>query len=179
MKKEFNKVNIILAPDIVMYLDKTDSTIQREGALFLMRKDAEKVLTDKNLEQINNVVSKHYNNIILSDTHIGDEILITKAIREKVLEKKLQEVRKAELVITDRLHGMIFAAITSTPCIAFGNYNHKIKSSFKGLEHFKYIKYIEDIEQLEEKIKELRLLKEYKYNKEFAQKFHNEILKCV
>ena len=100
-------------------------------------------------------------------------------LKEKVLETKLQEARESELVITDRLHGMIFAAITSTPCIAFGNYNHKITSSFIWLEHFGYVKYIEDIGKLEETIKQIRELKEHRYNNEFAQKLHNEILKYV
>lgn len=179
MKKEFYKANVILAPDIVMYLDKTDDNIKRDGVTLFLRDDAEKVLTEGDSKQINDVISKYYNNILHTDTHIGDEIKITKEIREKMLEPKLQEAREAELVITDRLHGMIFAAITSTPCIAFGNYNHKITSSFKWLEHLNYIKYIEDVGKLEETVEELRKLKEHKYNNEFAQKLHKQILKYV
>lgn len=179
MKKEFYKANVILAPDIVMYLDKTDVDIKRNGLTLFLRNDAEKVLTAEETKIINEVVSKYYNKILHTDTHIGDDIKITKQLRQKMLEPKLQEARRAELVITDRLHGMIFAAITSTPCIAFGNYNHKIKSSFKWLEHLNYIKYIEDVGQLEEAIIELKKLKEHRYNNEFAQKLHEEILKYV
>lgn len=179
MKNEFYKANIILAPDIVMYLDKTDIGGERNGATLFLRNDAEKVLTEEETKEIKNTVSKYYKKILNKDTHIGDEIKITKEIREKMLELKLQEARSAELVITDRLHGMIFAAITSTPCIAFGNYNHKIKSSFKWLKDFKYIKYVEDISQLEEAIKELKELKQVRYNNEFAKKGHSEILKYV
>ena len=50
-------------------------------------------------------------------------------LTEEKIEEMLKKYRKCQLVITDRLHGMIFAAITSTPCIALGNYNHKIKSN--------------------------------------------------
>lgn len=179
MKKEFYKTNIILAPDIVMYLDKTDVNVKRNGATLFLRDDAEKVLTEEETRQINSIVSKYFNKILNTDTHIGDGIKITKELREQMLEPKLQEARSAELVITDRLHGMIFAAITSTPCIAFGNYNHKIKSSFKWLKDFKFIKYIEDISKLEEAIKELKDLKQVRYRNEFAKKNHSEILKYV
>jgi pyruvyl transferase EpsI len=34
-----------------------------------------------------------------------------------------------EVVVTDRLHGMIFAAITGTPCVVLQNSNHKIEST--------------------------------------------------
>lgn len=179
MKKEFNKANVILAPDIVMYLDKTNVNIKRSGATLFLRNDAEKILTEEDSKKINEVVSKHYTKVLYTDTHIGNDIKITKDLREKMLEPKWQEARKSELVITDRLHGMIFAAITSTPCIAFGNYNHKIKSSFKWLENFNYIKYIEDVEQLEDAVKELKNLKDHTYNNQFAKELHNQIMKYV
>lgn len=179
MKKEFNKANVILAPDIVMYLDKTDASVKRNGITLFLRKDSEKILTDDDSKKINQIATKYYTNVLYTDTHIGDEIKITKSLREKMLETKWKEVREAELVITDRLHGMIFAAITSTPCIAFGNYNHKIKSSFKWLENLKYVKYIDSVEELEEAVKELKGLKNYKYNNEFAKKLHKEMLKYV
>ena len=46
---------------------------------------------------------------------------INKKVEEEKIEEMLKKYRKCQLVITDRLHGMIFAAITSTPCIALGN----------------------------------------------------------
>ena len=60
-----------------------------------------------------------------------------KKLEEKI-EEMLKKYRKCQLVITDRLHGMIFATITSTPCIALGNYNHKIKSCSETLEPVSY-----------------------------------------
>ena len=156
-----------------------DNNKKRDGALLAMRNDSEKVLTDEDVKHIENSISKHYKNIIHTDTHIGNKIRITKKIRENMLETKLDEFRKAEIVITDRLHGMIFAAITATPCIAFGNYNHKIKSSFEWLKHLNYIKYVENTEELNVAINEIREQKEVEYNNEFAQKLYKEVLKYV
>ena len=45
--------------------------------------------------------------------------------REQLLKQKIEEFQSAELVITDRLHGMIFSVITGTPCIAFDNLMRK------------------------------------------------------
>ena len=59
--------------------------------------------------------------------------------------KKLQEFADAEFVITDRLHGMVFAAITETPCIVFSNYNQKVKGTYEWISCLPYIKYARDV----------------------------------
>ena len=57
--------------------------------------------------------------------------------------KKLDEFRKSKLVVTDRLHGMLFAAITGTPCIALGNSSGKVKGVYDWLTHLDYIQYVD------------------------------------
>lgn len=177
MKREFYNVNVILTPDIVMYLNETQER-ERKGALLAIRRDVEKILTDDNMEEIKKLVSKHFDNMKITDTHLGD-IQIYCDMRKDVFEDKLEEFRNAELVITDRLHGMIFAAITSTPCIALGNYNHKIESSFEWLKSQKYLKFLEDTNSLEEAIIELKKLKDCNYNNEFALKEYQKILDTI
>ena len=44
---------------------------------------------------------------------------------------KFKDFQKSELVITDRLHGMIFCYITKTPCIVMPNNNHKILMTYE------------------------------------------------
>ena len=80
----------------------------------------------------------------------------------------LKKYRKCQLVITDRLHGRIFAARSITPCIALGNYNHKIKSCSETLEHLGYIKYVDNVEEIEENIKYLMSNEFEKYDNKFA-----------
>ena len=91
-------------------------------------------------------------------------------MRKKEVKNKLEQFKKAKLIITDRLHGMIFAAITSTPCIALGNYNHKIKSCSETLEHLGYIKYVDNVEEIDENIK-------YLMSNEF-EKYDNKCCRC-
>ena len=63
--------------------------------------------------------------------------------REFFLNKKLDEFAKAEIVITDRLHGMIFATITGTPCIAFDNLSNKVSGVYEWIMDQSYVKCID------------------------------------
>ena len=150
MKREFPNVNVILTPDIVMYLNETKNR-ERKGIIYAMRSDVEKVLSNDQMAQIDKITSKYFEKRTFTDTyHTVDKI--DDEVREKVFKEKLDEFRSAELVITDRLHGMIFSTITSTPCIALGNYNHKIRSSFEWLKDQKYIKFLDNIDNIDRKV---------------------------
>lgn len=81
-----------------------------------------------------------------------------------IVEQKIEMWSRASIVLTDRLHGMIFSAITGTPCVAFSNYNHKIKESYEWIKYLPYIKYAENITQAREYIEELVNMKESNYD---------------
>ena len=177
MKREFPDVNVILTPDIVMYLNRTQD-VKREGIIYAMRSDIEKVLTKDQMAKIDEIASKYFEKRTFTDTYYKED-RIECDVREKIIEEKLDEFRSAELVITDRLHGMVFSTITSTPCIALGNYNHKIKSSFEWLKSQKYVKFLDSIDKIEEAIIELKQLKDAKYNNEFAHKEYKKIIDLI
>ena len=66
-------------------------------------------------------------------------------VREFEVERKFDEFRRARLVITDRLHGMIFAAITGTPCIALNNSSGKVEGVWSlWLRHLDYVKFVRE-----------------------------------
>lgn len=178
MKKEFSNVNVILAPDIVMYLNETKN-LKRKGALMAIRNDKEKTLDVQIIEMIKQEVLKKIDNIVITDTCMSRGQCLIGEARDKVFQEKLDEFRGAELIITDRLHGMIFAAITGTPCIAFGNYNYKIESSFEWLKEQKYIKFMKDTSNLEKIITELTNKEQYEYNNDFAIKEYKKILDVI
>ena len=175
MKREFNKNKVIQTPDIVTYLNETKEDEKREGLLFILRSDIEANLTQEQIKQIDTIAKKYFDKIEYSDTAKGGMIL--EKHRKTKLENMFNKYRKAQLVITDRLHGMIFAAITSTPCIALDNYNHKIRACSVTLEGLDYIKYIESIDEIEEKIKYLLNNKFDKYNNEFAIRQFEQIMR--
>lgn len=178
MKEEFKNNKIIKTPDIVTYLDKSDKTKQnRDGLLIILRNDVESNLSKEQIDKICLMSKQYFSKIEINDTAKGNGI--SEKNRDAKIEEMLNKYKKAQLVITDRLHGMIFAAITSTPCIALGNYNHKIKACSKTLEHLGYIQYIEDIDKIEEQIKYLISVNFDKYSNEFATEQLKQILEEV
>ena len=89
----------------------------------------------------------------------------------------IKKVKKSKLFITDRLHGMLFAAITGTPCIAINNKTGKVKGVFDTMSSKnKYIKYIADIRSVEDCIESLNIEKEYRFaNSSLREKLLNII----
>ena len=179
--------NVILTPDIVMYLNKTNPKQERNGALLSLRKDREGVLTEIQKDEIKNEAQKNFDNIIITDTvaeYITNEdkvleYMINVNRREKELNKKWDQFKKVEVVITDRLHGMVFCAITSTPCIVISNYNHKVKDTYEWLKDLNYIKFVNDIEEIPGLIKQLKGIEIKEYNNSFAMKNYEKILEVM
>lgn len=56
---------------------------------------------------------------------------VSKEKREEKVKQKLREVYECSFIITDRLHGMIFAYLVGTPCIVFDNKTHKVSGVYK------------------------------------------------
>lgn len=177
MKKHFYNNKIYLTPDIVMTLNKSLNK-NREGALLLFRTDKEKTLEDKKIEKIKEIVKNEFGKYIMSDMNLGSGIVnIGGKKREEVLNNKFEQFQSTKIAITDRLHGMIFAAITETPCVVFGNFNHKISESYKWLENLEYIQFCDNIEELEQAIEKVTKVKNKKYDNKFAEEAIIEILK--
>ena len=177
MKEHFNKAKIYLTPDIVMTLKETADK-PRNGVILMFRKDKEKTLGNTESDFIYKYVSEHYSTYKFSDMNIGTKILnnISEKIRARILERKFAEIQNAELVITDRLHGMIFSAITQTPCVVFNSLTHKIVESYKWLQNLEYIQICDNIKNLEDCINKVTASKQNIYNENFAEKIISDIL---
>lgn len=111
------------SPDMCLYLDERKPRA-REGVLLCFRQDREKMLDDAAIRTIEDHLLAQ--GVIFRQMTTVLEKTITTARSELALEKKLEEFRKARLVITDRLHAALFCAVTGTPCIAFDNLTNKV-----------------------------------------------------
>lgn len=169
MKKNF-KCNVVFTPDIVLYLNEIDNdNTTRNGALFLIRHDEESIFSDEQRNGMFDYIKKRFNgNVVISDT-MHDRYLRDDE-RRIVFNKKLDQIRDKEIVITDRLHGMIFSVITGTPCVVLGNYNHKIRESAKWFRDFNYVKYVDDIKNVPNAVEELIKIEKIIYNDEEIRK---------
>lgn len=144
MKNTFEKNKVIENPDMVFYMEnmECDYEYDRENILVCLRNDLEGFINVENKKKIINNLKLDYENVIVSDTVINKNINIE--TRGVELKSIWNEFFKSKVVITDRLHGMIFSVITKTPCIVIRNSDHKIIESYKWIRNLNYIKLIED-----------------------------------
>lgn len=131
-----------LIPDIVMTLDKREPISTRKGITFCMRNDIESGISQEFKEELRLQLANQYD-IVDYDTHIGRGGLSIRE-REQELNKIWSQFRSSEWVITDRLHGMIFAYITGSPCIVLPNNNYKIEGCYSWIKDCGYIFYTDE-----------------------------------
>lgn len=156
MKEMYPKARVILTPDIVLSSTCNDygvSIVERSGVLFVTRTDLEKSIDDNTWEELKSKISQQ--GICYSVTDMYSKTPVTKENRAVIVREKMQEFCKAQLVITDRLHGMVFAALTDTPCVAFGNFNSKVKGTYEWINYLPYIRYVETLKEALEIIPKL------------------------
>lgn len=142
MKVAFPKAKVIFCPDIVLYLDYRNKFEKKGGIGICLRNDKERVLTDVQHEQLYKMYPEHLSLTTLDET----DLPITYMNRKSVVERKLQEFGENRLILTDRLHGTIFAFITGTSCIAFPNTNGKVERVCKYLSENGDILFTDNVE---------------------------------
>ncbi len=180
IKKNFD-AKTELRIDTVATYDASDlalSDAERKGILLCLRSDKESNLSAKEkikvIEAAESVgrekactkeieaSSEKMNNrrcfddiysVLVTDTCVGYDIADNE--RESAIKDKLRLFGGSRLVITDRLHGMIFAYVTKTPCIVIGNNHHKVRDAYKMLETGVNIRYVECIDDISHLIQEM------------------------
>lgn len=180
-KSRFKKNNIIICPDIVFYYTPQENIDKRTDITICLRDDVEKVLKEDDEIKIIEFIKSKYKNVVITDTVCKHDVKREK--RKENIESILKQFYKSKLIITDRIHGMIFATITNTPCIVMSNYNHKVKETYKWIKHLNYIKFIEDISDIEDIIISLVDYttdnKYDKFNKDEFEKYYNNLANII
>ncbi|HBQ2863505.1 TPA: polysaccharide pyruvyl transferase family protein [Klebsiella pneumoniae] len=137
------KVPVFHVPDIVLSQDESRNNRRGEDIIIMFRSDQECLLSKELANDIINYFSNQ-GKLTVTDNYVEDYVPTFEKNREELLNKKFDEFRNAKLVITDRLHGMIFAYITKTPAIVFDNSYGKVSFSYKNwLEGCTYVSYLE------------------------------------
>lgn len=169
-------VKVRLVPDMVMILNKTNPKIKRtEVVTTFLRRDVEK-LTDPRIEALLARVQEKYP-LAMRDTVSDYWYYVDDRNREAFLDHKLREFQTSKFIITDRLHGMIFAAITKTPAIVFDNNNHKIFNLYHTwLENCQYLQFINhemDDAQITAAVEQLLNNQDYTFDQDRFKKLIN------
>lgn len=176
MKRLFPKVHVELIPDIVTSLKMdTISASKRRGILLCMRHDHEKAFSESDYTALLSFLQKEYESINITDT-IADTDPLSVDDGDHLVIGKLAEFKEAQLVITDRLHGMVFAAITGTPCVAINNANKKVENVYRWLENLEYVKFSEnDLPCIQDAIREIDLSKDYAYDNKALKPYFDKL----
>lgn len=118
-----------LRPDMALYI-KPLSIHHKESRQLVccLRDDREKSRNDQLFDYLSNYSYKYNVNLVIKST-IANSATPTWRRKSKIIDI-IKCFSKSDMVITDRLHGMIFSYLTSTPCIAIDNSTHKVQGVY-------------------------------------------------
>lgn len=132
--------NVKLMPDMVMSLNESQPGMKRHGCLICLRNDKEKTLSESQTATVFDSAKQLFKNDVI-EIDMQNDVDVSLDERMQTLDQKFDQFRHAELVITDRLHGMIFSAITGTACIVVNSRSHKLLGCYEWIKHLDYIRF--------------------------------------
>lgn len=156
MKALYPNTRILLTPDIVLSasMELFHAKEQpRVGVLLCLRRDAERVLGQEVHDELEAKLQSQKIPYDFVDMYTNE--MVTRENRRALVRQKMEQLSSARLVITDRLHGMVFCALTGTPCIALSNNNHKVRGTYEWISYLPYIRYTDNLTQAWEQLPEL------------------------
>lgn len=169
--------DVRLMPDMVLSLDEYREKTVRKGCMVCLRSDHEKTRTpeqeEKLVEQVRNLFGA---DIRFSDMCIDRRV--SPEERRAALDAKFDEFRASELVVTDRLHAMIFSAITGTPCIVVDSKSPKVRGCYEWIRHLDYIRFADDPEQIGEIYRQIPD-KEHRFDNQIYAEYYQELAEKI
>lgn len=139
--------NVSLFPDMVLSLNYYNGYNVRSGCVLCLRDDTEGLLDEDKLTVIKQIADELFaENVISSDTFVDKPVGVSE--RKEAIMAKFNVFSSAKLVITDRLHGMIFAAVTGTSCIVLDSKSPKLRGCYDWIKHLDYIRFVDDISDI-------------------------------
>ena len=157
-----------LIPDMVLYSQYTEASKPRRGIGLCLRQDKESTLdADERKALATGILHSFPNDSpVWTDTVIPQDVSPAKR-RETVLAK-LDEFAGYRFIITDRLHGMVFAALTGTPCIVLDNCDHKVQGVYDWLKQNRYILYLDNAAALPSALQKIEPMLSVRHKCDFS-----------
>lgn len=154
--------NSLFVPDFAFLLKTPLPRGERKGALLILRNDGERKFKPKimaNQRQklahytLKSLVKQGISKVTVKDVQIG-EGPITDENRESIINHVLDYYQNFKVVVTDRLHGMVFSVLTHTPCIALeGKVPHKLSGYKKLLS--RSVRFVDNIRDVPDAIRDV------------------------
>ena len=135
-------------PDFALYYKKCKEHYKRAQTINLCFRDDVEI-------NINLEIRKNIDDALRSTGFTTTKVttndrgrLVTLDNRTEAISSKIMQIANCKLLITDRLHAMIMAALSGTPCIAFDNSTHKVTGVFEWIKNLNYIHLYEENEDI-------------------------------
>lgn len=132
-KKNFGETKALLVPDIALYyynsLNNMRNIKKKNIVKFCLRKDRENIQDKQSIMKIKKILKN--NNIKIDKITTMAIKRISEKKRNNTLNKKFKRFAESNMVITDRLHGMIFSYLVGTPCIVLDNKTRKVSGVYE------------------------------------------------
>jgi len=139
--------NVKLIPDMVLSMNQCGRETERNGCLLSLRQDQERTRTQEQEDSILSQVRHLFGDQVRESDMVTD-YCIPVAERQRELQAKFELFSASELVVTDRLHGMVFCAITGTPCVVLDSKSPKVRGCYEWIRHLEYIRFVDDVSQI-------------------------------
>ncbi|WP_022780080.1 glycosyltransferase [Butyrivibrio sp. AE3009] len=152
MRESFDADVRFIHDTVSLYDASQFASEDRKGIVVCIRSDKEGTLVTEQKKSIIEICEKK-DDVLVTDTCINRNISTSE--RQAVLESKWRLWGKSRLVVTDRLHGMIFALITKTPCIVIGNDHFKVHEAYKTFEDSGFLFYLDSLSGLEKAVNDM------------------------
>lgn len=128
-EEAFPNARIHLMPDCVFAL-RREYSLERHGVLLCLRADQEGWLDEALKGEIDQKVRRFCPDVKVVTNMAAFEI--TRDLRASVVSAELRRYAARRVVVTDRLHGMIFAAVTGTPVVVLASANSKLEEFYQA-----------------------------------------------
>lgn len=134
MRESYPFCDVRCFPDMTLYMNWDEYYVKgkRDGVLLCLKDDKESALNEEDLKNIWEYCDNNFKTTVAGNTSVIG--LFAESDRKRLISEKLNQFVQAEVVITDRLHGMLFSAFCGTPCVVMNNCNHKVREAAKWFE---------------------------------------------
>lgn len=124
--KNLSPDRLLLCPDIALYdaLDPAYKSGQADRVGVYLRQDREKISSDRVVEELMNCFRENRYEFFFSDTMAKHQVPIWR--REKAIANVIADMRTCRVILTDRLHAMVYSVIAGVKCIALDNKTNKV-----------------------------------------------------
>jgi exopolysaccharide biosynthesis predicted pyruvyltransferase EpsI len=143
----FPQTKLLLFPDIVTTLiGEHQYPKNRNGVLFCLRNDIEALYPESDMLDL--IKRFQGTRIERTDTTLNVSQTYMKKNRDQLIWEMIEKFSTFQVVITDRYHGTIFAAVAATPVVVINSADHKLSSGVKWFpENFsEYIHFADNMD---------------------------------